>query len=93
MVLWFITVACALVSVAFLSSENACRKILSVATDDPEVLDLAYKLVPAMLAGAYLGLMVGNITGGVFGGMGRPLLSTILSFGLELPLSIGGVAV
>jgi MATE family multidrug resistance protein len=50
-------------------------------------------LVPAMLVGAYLNLMVSNITSGVFGGMGKPFLATLLSFGLELPLSIGGVAV
>lgn len=29
----------------------------------------------------------------MFGGLGKPLIATILSFGLELPLSIGGVAV
>ena len=37
-------------------------------------------------------MLVGNITSGVFSGMGRPLIATILSFGLELPLSLGGVA-
>jgi hypothetical protein len=36
---------------------------------------------------------VGTITSGVFSGMGRPIIATILSFGLELPLSIGGVAI
>merc|ERR1711862_496569 len=57
------------------------------------VLGLASSLVPAMLVGTYLNLLVSNITSGVFSGMGRPLIATILSFGLELPLSIGGVAV
>merc|ERR1712238_241251 len=41
----------------------------------------------------FVNLLVGNITSGVFSGMGRPLIATILSFGLELPLSIGGVAI
>ena len=40
-----------------------------------------------------MNLQVGNITSGVFSGMGRPIIATILSFGLELPLSIGGVAI
>ena len=53
----------------------------------------AKKLVPAMLVGTYLNLLVGNATSGIFSGQGRPLIATILSFGLELPLSIGGVAV
>jgi len=66
--------------------------VLEIATDDADVLTLGSVLVPATLIGTYLNLVVGNITSGVFGGMGRPLISTILSFGLELPLSIGGVA-
>lgn len=69
------------------------RSILDVATDDEGVLGLAAILVPAMLVGTYVNLLVGNITSGVFSGMGRPLIATILSFGLELPLSIGGVAI
>jgi MATE family multidrug resistance protein len=53
----------------------------------------AKKLVPAMLVSTYLNLLVGNGTSGIFSGQGRPLIATILSFGLELPLSIGGVAI
>ena len=52
----------------------------------------AATLVPVVLIGTYVNLLVTNITSGVFSGMGRPLIATILSFGLELPLSIGGVA-
>ena len=46
-----------------------------------------------MLVSTYLNLLVSNATSGVFSGQGRPLIATFLSFGLELPLSIGGVAV
>lgn len=46
-----------------------------------------------MLVGTYLNLLVSNGTSGIFSGQGRPLIATILSFGLELPLSIGGVAI
>eukprot|EP00531_Pseudo-nitzschia_arenysensis_P014195 CAMPEP_0116129952 /NCGR_PEP_ID=MMETSP0329-20121206/8197_1 /TAXON_ID=697910 /ORGANISM="Pseudo-nitzschia arenysensis, Strain B593" /LENGTH=647 /DNA_ID=CAMNT_0003624251 /DNA_START=21 /DNA_END=1965 /DNA_ORIENTATION=+ len=67
--------------------------ILKISTDDSHVIDLAKKLVPAMLVGTYLNLLVGNGTSGIFSGQGRPLIATILSFGLELPLSIGGVAI
>lgn len=69
------------------------RYILMVSTDDPDVLDLAAAAVPAMLVANYISLLVGNITSGVFTGMGRPFIAGILSFGLELPLSIGGLAV
>ena len=67
--------------------------MLQVATDDHDVLQLTSVLVPAMLVGTYLNLLVSNITSGVFGGQGKPVIATILSFGLELPLSIGGVAI
>ena len=83
-----IVLACVAVVVLPLSAE-----ILKIATNDKNVLDLSITLIPAMLLGTYLNLLVGNITSGVFSGLGRPLISTILSFGLELPLSIGGVAV
>ena len=46
-----------------------------------------------MLVGTYLALQVNHGTAGIFSGQGRPLVATVLSFGLELPLSIGGVAV
>eukprot|EP00537_Pseudo-nitzschia_pungens_P000599 CAMPEP_0172369608 /NCGR_PEP_ID=MMETSP1060-20121228/33493_1 /TAXON_ID=37318 /ORGANISM="Pseudo-nitzschia pungens, Strain cf. cingulata" /LENGTH=664 /DNA_ID=CAMNT_0013094577 /DNA_START=33 /DNA_END=2027 /DNA_ORIENTATION=+ len=67
--------------------------LLGIATDDENVVGLAKKLVPAMLVGTYLNLLVSNATSGIFSGQGRPLIATILSFGLELPLSIGGVAI
>lgn len=89
-VLWFITVVVALTTVLFIPFQNS---ILKIATDDTNILHMAATLVPAMLVGTYLNLLVGTITSGVFSGMGRPLIATILSFGLELPLSIGGVAV
>lgn len=67
--------------------------ILKFATNDPDVLSIAGKLIPALLVGTYLNLIVSTITSGVFSGMGRPIIATVLSFGLELPMSIGGVAI
>ena len=89
MVLAFVTIATLLLAVAVVSFQ---KQILSLSTSDHDVLGLAATLVPAMLVGTYLNLVVGIVTSGVFSGMGRPLIATILSFGLELPLSIGGVA-
>lgn len=88
-VLHFITIVNIIMAAVFLPLKN---EVLNIATDDSDVLSLGAVLVPAMLLGTYLNLIVGNVTSGIFGGMGRPLISTILSFGLELPLSIGGVA-
>ena len=88
-VLHFITIVNIIMAAVFLPLKN---EVLDIATDDSDVLSLGAVLVPAMLLGTYLNLIVGNVTSGIFGGMGRPLISTILSFGLELPLSIGGVA-
>ena len=90
LVLHFITIANIIMAATFLPLK---QEIIDVATDDTGVLRMAATLVPAMLVGTYLNLIVGNITAGVFSGMGRPLIATILSFGLELPVSIGGVAI
>lgn len=86
----FLTLMNILVAVAVWPGRHV---ILKIATNAHNVLDLGEAILPAVLVGTYLSLMVSNITGGVLGGMGRPLLSTILSLGVELPLSIGGVAI
>jgi MATE family multidrug resistance protein len=90
MVLQFISIVMVVVTVFFVPFRHS---ILSVATDDQDILSLSIKLIPAMLVSTWLNLLVGNITSGVFSGMGRPIIATILSFGFELPMSIGGVAV
>ena len=90
MVLHFISIVMVVVTVFFVPFRHA---ILSVATDDQDVLSLSILLIPAMLLSTWLNLLVGNITSGVFSGMGRPIIATILSFGFELPMSIGGVAI
>ena len=86
----FITAVNVVMALVFLPFKHA---IITAATDDADVVDKAATLVVAMLVGNYLNLIVGNITSGVFSGQGRPLIATILSFGLELPMSIGGVAI
>lgn len=90
LVIHLITIVNIIVAVVFLPLKHA---ILDVATDDEDVLEMAATLVLAMLVSTYLNIVVGNITSGVFSGQGRPLIATILSFGFELPMSIGGVAV
>ena len=91
-VMHFITIINIIIAALFLIPFVRDR-IMDVATDDENVVSLAETLVPAMLVGTYLNLLVSNGTSGVFSGQGRPLIATILSFGLELPLSIGGVAI
>eukprot|EP00980_Cylindrotheca_fusiformis_P000912 scaffold241_cov89-Cylindrotheca_fusiformis.AAC.11 len=90
LVLQFITIINVVVALFFFPLRGP---ILSIATDDNDVLSIGARLVPAMLIGTYLNLIVSNVTSGVFSGMGRPIIATILSFGLELPMSIGGVAI
>jgi MATE family multidrug resistance protein len=90
MIMHFISIVMVAVTILFVPLQHW---ILKVATDDYDVLSLSIKLIPAMLVGTYLNLLVSNITSGVFSGMGRPIIATILSFGFELPMSIGGVAV
>lgn len=90
LVMRFISIVMVLVAVLFVPFRH---QILKVATDDMDVVSLSIKLIPAMLLSTYLNLVVSNITSGIFGGMGRPIISTILSFGFELPMSIGGVAI
>lgn len=85
-----ITIVMVIVAVCFMLPIQ--KYILSIATDDEGVIGMAKTLIPAMLVGTYLNLLVGNITSGVFGGMGRPIIATILSFGFELPMTVGGVA-
>ncbi len=90
MVVHFISIVMVVVTLVFVPLRHF---VLDIATDDMDVLSLSIKLIPAMLIGTYLNLLVSNITSGVFSGMGRPIIATILSFGFELPMSIGGVAI
>lgn len=90
LVLYLITAVNVAVAFVFLPLRHA---VMHVATSDDNVIELSALLVPAMLVGTYLNLLVSNITSGVFSGMGRPIIATILSFGFELPMSIGGVAI
>jgi len=88
-VLYFITLINVVMSAVFIPLKG---DVLNIATNDDDVISLGSVIIPALLVGTYLNAVVGNITSGVFSGMGRPVIATILSFGLELPLSIGGVA-
>jgi multidrug resistance protein, MATE family len=90
MVLGFVTIVTAGLAIVFVPLQ---QDILTISTSDGNVLNLAATLVAAMLVGTYLNLVVSIVTSGVFSGMGRPIIATILSFGLELPMSIGGVAI
>uniref|UniRef100_A0A6U5ETY3 Polysaccharide biosynthesis protein C-terminal domain-containing protein n=1 Tax=Corethron hystrix TaxID=216773 RepID=A0A6U5ETY3_9STRA len=89
LVLCFSTAIFLVISAVFLPLKD---QILKYATNDHDVLDLSSTVVLAVLVQTYLNLIVTIITDGVFSGMGRPIIATILSFGFELPISIGAVA-
>ena len=66
---------------------------VSLTTSDTTVVKNAARVLPAGLIATLLGVLNSLCTGGVFSGQGRQLLVTVLSFFVDIPLSIGGVAV
>ena len=67
--------------------------LCSLVTSDVQVLKVAAALVAAQFVQAGLSQLVSIGTSGVLGGQGRTFIITLLSFGFELPTSIGGVAI
>jgi len=65
---------------------------VSVMTSDTTVTDWAQHLVLPIMLNAFFGLIVNANTGGVLTSQGRTKLATLLSFAVQLPLTIGGVA-
>ena len=66
---------------------------VALTTSDMTVVRNAARVLPAALVATLLGVLNSLCTGGVFSGQGRQLLVTVLSFFVDIPLSIGGVAV
>jgi len=66
--------------------------LCGLVTSDAQTRDLAASIVAAGLVSAGVGQLVSIGTSGVLAGQGRTLVTTLLSFGFELPASIGGVA-
>ena len=90
LLLGVLSVIVLLVSIVFICIQ---QYIIQIATDDENIITVATSAVPALLISTYLNLLVTTITSGIFSGMGRPIIATILSFGFELPTSIGGLAI
>ena len=67
-------------------------ELCELVTSDAEVIPVASMLVAAAFVSAGLSQLVSIGTSGVLSGQGRTLVTTILSFGFELPTSIGGTA-
>ena len=67
--------------------------IIGLVTDDDTVKPVAEALVAATFVQCVVGAIVQVLTSGVLGGQGRTLVITLISFGFELPTSIGGVAI
>jgi MATE family multidrug resistance protein len=67
--------------------------VVSLTTSDRKVVLDAARVLPAALAATALGVLNSLCTGGVFSGQGRQALVATLSFFVDIPLSVGGVAV
>ena len=67
-------------------------QLCELVTSDSSVLPVASELVAAAFIAAGLSQLVSIGTSGVLSGQGRTFVTTLLSFGFELPTSIGGTA-
>ena len=84
----FAILACVIACVLPFTEET-----VGLTTSDRVVVRNAAKVLPAALFATLLGVLNSLCTGGVFSGQGRQMLVTFLSFAIDIPLSIGGVAV
>jgi Na+-driven multidrug efflux pump len=64
----------------------------AVITNDPQVQNLTAQLLIPVLLQTFAAMLVQCNVGGVFTSQGRTKLSTILSMGVELPMTLGIVA-
>lgn len=69
------------------------REAMSLMTNDQEVRDLAVELLPPVILQFLSLCCVQTGTGGILAAQGRTGLSTLLSLCIELPLSLGIVAI
>jgi len=68
-------------------------QLVGLVTNDPATQPVAATLVAAGMVTAGMAQLVEIGTSGVLSGQGRTMVTTFLSFGFELPASIGGVAI
>lgn len=69
------------------------HQAIAVMTSDKEVQALGATLILPVLLNTFASMLVSCNTGGVFASQGRTKLSTFLSMGVELPMSLGSVFV
>ena len=68
------------------------HQVVGLTTSDKVVVTNASRVLPAAVVATLLGVLNSLCTGGVFSGQGRQRLVAGLSFFVDIPLSIGGVA-
>ena len=68
------------------------HQIVGLVTDDPQTQPVASEMIGAQLVSSGVSVLVNILTQGVLSGQGRTVVTTIMSFGVELPLTIGGTA-
>jgi MATE family multidrug resistance protein len=90
---WLSTgVVSAMLAVVVVVVAPLAEPVLSLATSDRVVARDAAKALPVALLAMTLGVLNSLCTGGAFSGQGRQTLVTVLSFFVDIPLSVGGVA-
>jgi MATE family multidrug resistance protein len=68
------------------------ERVAGLTTSDAAVARNGARVLPAALIATLLGVLNSLCTGGVFSGQGRQSLTFCLSFFVDIPLSVGGVA-
>jgi len=92
--MWMVLIAALLCGLlALLIVWPLAEPIMSLVTSNYAVKECAKTLIVATFVGSALQNLVTVLTSGVLGAQGRTLVITLISFGFELPTSIGGVAI
>lgn len=68
------------------------HQILAAVTDDPSVIKPSVAIMPAVVVNLVASTVVSITTQGILTSQGRTVLVSFLSMGLDLPLSIGSIA-
>ena len=90
---WLATaVAFAVLSAFVAAVAPSATRVAELTTSDAVVARNGARVLPAALLATLFGVLNSLCTGGVFSGQGRQSLTFCLSFFVDIPLSVGGVA-
>ena len=90
---WLATAVASFVLAAFVAAvAPLASRVTEATTSDTVVARNGARVLPAALFATLFGVLNSLCTGGVFSGQGRQSLTFCLSFFVDIPLSVGGVA-